>query len=202
MIVLACYPHMPTRELARKLKRKIQSVYRIAAMLGVSKSTEYLKAKKAEERRRLSEAGVAYRFKKGIVPANKGTRRPGWAAGRMKETQFKKGQRSVNWMPIGAEREAYGYLLRKMADVPNVPYYVNWKPVHVLVWEAKNGQVPPGHKLRFKDGNRRNFELDNLEPVSHAENLRRNSIHRYPPELKDVIRLQTRLIREIGRRAA
>lgn len=50
-----------------------------------------------------------------LKPFNKGLRRPGWHVGRMRETQFRKGERSgiaaKNWRPIGTIRtDPDGYL--------------------------------------------------------------------------------------------
>ncbi|MNN30638.1 hypothetical protein D3C81_1442920 [compost metagenome] len=69
-----------------------------------------------------------------------------------------------------------------------------------MLWEQHHGQVPAGLILVFRDRNKQNIQLDNLELITRAENCRRNSIHRYPPELKDVIRLQKKLERTIRKR--
>lgn len=52
--------------------------------------------------------------------------------------------------------------------------------------------------MAFRDGDRRNVTLDNLECVSRAENMRRNTIHRYPPELKQAIRAVAKLRRTLS----
>jgi hypothetical protein len=93
------------------------------------------------------------------VPANKGLRRPGWGPGRMKTTQFK-GQRNgtaaAHWMPIGSTRLIDGYVYVKVADVPNVPYMVNWKPEHHLIWTRAHGPMPPGMRS-LRNGDRSTF---------------------------------------------
>ena len=144
--------------------------------------------------------GRGHRFAKGLVPWNTGKKigsRPGSVA-----TQFKPGQQPHTTMPLGSERLVDGYRYVKVADVPKVAYTVNWKLLHYLVWERENGPVPAGHVLRFKGGNRMNVALENLELLSLAENQARNSIHRYPREVRDVIRLQARLERAIEQRSA
>jgi len=50
----------------------------------------------------------------------------------------------------------------------------------------------------FRDRNPQHIELDNLELVTRAENMRRNTIHRYPPELKSTIRQLSKLKRAIS----
>jgi HNH endonuclease len=123
----------------------------------------------------------------------------GWAPGRMKDTQFKSGQKGWNWMPVGATRLIDGYLFRKVCDVSKVPYYVNWKAEHHLIWQKATGQrrVPRGHALIFKDGNRLNITLENLELITRKELRARNSIHALPEELKEVIRLKGAINRQI-----
>lgn len=194
------YPHMATWKIARALKRPIYAIYRKAVALGLRKSAEYLAGPDACRLRRGNNVGAAYRFKPGQVPANKGLRRPGWFAGRMKETQFRKGERNWHQMPIGATRLVEGYLYLKVAEVPHQPYTVNWKPLHILDWERANGRpMPEGHVLRFRDGNRLNVALANLELLTRRENARRNSMHRLPESIKRAIFAKAALVRRIHR---
>lgn len=37
------------------------------------------------------------------------------------------------------------------------------KFVHILVWEEHNGKIPDNAFIRFKDGNRKNYDISNLE---------------------------------------
>lgn len=116
------------------------------------------------------------------------------AGGRSAETRFKPGNRPHTWVPIGTEQIRDGYLWRKVTDGHGRH---DWRQVHVMLWEQHNGPVPKGLILVFRDRNKQNIQLDNLELITRAENCRRNSIHRYPPELKEVIRLQKKLERAI-----
>lgn len=45
--------------------------------------------------------------------------------------------------------------------------------VHVVAWEAEHGPVPEGLELDHLCERRRCYETRHLEPVTHAENLRR-----------------------------
>src|SRR5258708_5142973 len=83
------YPHKDTKLLAVQLKRTVVGCYQQAQLAGIKKSAAYAERKKARERETLRRTGVPHRFQKGHVPANAGLRRPGWHAGRMRETQFK-----------------------------------------------------------------------------------------------------------------
>ena len=195
----ALYPDTSTKEVARILRRSLFAVYGRAWYLGLKKSAAYMASPAACRLRRGDNVGAAYRFKPGHVPANKGVK--GWqAGGRSAETQFKQGRRPHTWKPIGTVLpDAYGYLRKKMTETGYPPH--DWVAVHVLLWQEAHGPIPPGHCLRFKDGNKRNVRRENLELVSRGENMRRNSIHRYPQELKKTIRLASRLRRTLRRKA-
>ncbi|WP_088187575.1 HNH endonuclease signature motif containing protein [Desulfosporosinus sp. FKA] len=109
-------------------------------------------------------------FKKGHIPFNKG--RKGVSYPGMKPTQFKKGHKPANWVPIGTERLSKdGYIEVKIADGK---LNKNWKSKHVLIWESANGPVPKNHVVIFGDGNKGNFDPDNLILVSRQQLVRLN----------------------------
>ncbi|MHB1420737.1 MAG: HNH endonuclease signature motif containing protein [Bacillota bacterium] len=114
---------------------------------------------------RLNKGCEATQFKKGHVPANKGRKGvDGW-----EPTQFKKGHMPQNYKPVGTERvNGDDYVDIKVAD-PN-----KWKGKHIIIWEQNNGPVPKGHVVIFGDGNRRNFEPNNLLLVSRKQLVRLN----------------------------
>ena len=66
--------------------------------------------------------------------------------------------------PVGYEREVKGYIIVKTALYPTVPQSKdNWKLKHVHIWEqANNKTLPKGWIVRFRDGNNRNFDINNL----------------------------------------
>lgn len=203
------FPHWPTPNVATHLRRTACAVYARAGILGLKKTAAYLASPDACRLRRGDNVGAPYRFKKGQVPPNKGLRRPGWGPGRMKATQFQKGQRSgtagAHWMPIGStrllkDRKGRAYVLRKVSDVPNVPYTVNWKLEHRLIWTAANGPIPSGFALKFKNDNPLDVRLDNLELISRRDLMARNTVHNLPAELKASIHLLGQLKRRIRER--
>lgn len=52
--------------------------------------------------------------------------------------------------------------------------------VHRLIWEAFNGPIPKGYDIDHLDGNPANNCLDNLEMVTHQENIKRRKMdYRY-----------------------
>jgi hypothetical protein len=192
------YPHEDTRTIAVTLRRSIPAVYGRAKMRGLAKTDEYLASLAAASK--LREAGASFRFGKGHVPANKGLRRPGYAPGRMSETQFKKGE-SLNRMPVGSTRLVDGYLYRKIADTPYVTWTKNWIIEHQRLWEAANGPVPPGHALAFRNGDRTDVRLENIECIRRRELMARNTVHNLPQELRSTIQLLGVLNRQINRRS-
>ena len=113
-------------------------------------------------------SGVTGYFPKGIVPPNKGKK--GVCSPGSEKGWFKKGQVPPNKTEIGAIRlRGDGYLWEKYG-----PGQHDWKPHHQLVWERAHGKQPEGYVLVFKDGDRMNCDLSNLELVSWAENLELN----------------------------
>ena len=200
------YPDYMTEAIARSLGRTTAQVYRKAAALGLKKSAEYLESDAACRLRRGDDVGLATQFKPGSVPWNAGMK--GWqAGGRSRDTQFKKGQMSgaaqQNYVPIGSLRVTkYGALERKVTDDPSIYPARRWRPVAHLVWEAAHGPIPPGHIVRFRPGMHTAVEAeitpDRLECISKAENMRLNTVHRYPKEIKDVIRARAVLNRRIN----
>lgn len=48
--------------------------------------------------------------------------------------------------------------------------------VHRLIWEAFNGPIPKGYDIDHLDGNPANNNLNNLEMVTHKENIKRRNM--------------------------
>jgi hypothetical protein len=109
------------------------------------------------------DSGLTGRFPKGHVPANKGTHNGGW-----EPTQFKKGSTPHNRVPIGTERvdSKDGYIYVKIQDGH---LNKNWKQKHVMIWEKHYGPIPKNHVVIFGDGNKLNFEPENLILVTRAQ---------------------------------
>ena len=193
-----------TEAIARVLGRTMGQVTRKAFQLGVSKSPELIALMAQLRMTDPDDATSLHRFTKGHVPWQKGKKMPGWQPGRMAQSQFKKGQRPSNWMPIGSYRvNNEGELQIKYADVPG-PYWLRWREVRRDIWEAAHGPVPEGMVLAWKAG-RKTTDLalitaDALECISKAENMRRNTIHNLPEPLREVAQLRGRLTRAIRER--
>jgi len=101
-------------------------------------------------------------FEKGVAPWNSGTK------GVMKanKTSFKKGHTPEAYRPVGSERiTPEGYTEIKTADP------AKWRHKQRVIWEQHNGDIPEGYKIRFRDGDRANFDINNLFLVSNSENI-------------------------------
>ncbi len=207
------FPIQSTRKLAKRLRRSESSVSQTAYKLGLRKTEEYLLSPEAcRLRRGWPRPGVATQFKKGQVPVNKGLRRPGWSPGRMRETQFKKGQRTgkaaQNWRPIGTIlTDGEGYQRIKVREaVPGEAYGFGnsrvWPLLQRHVWEEHHGPIPPGHVVAFKDKNRQNCAIENLECIPRSELAHRNRMWTvYPRELAEAIQLNGQLKRKLRQQA-
>lgn len=180
------YADEDTASIAADLKRTVERVYAKAYALGLAKSEAFMEEclRRCGEQR--AERGRASRFQKGQRSWNKGMK--GFdAGGRSAETRFVKGTvngRAAELLkPIGAERVTKDGILQRKVREDGPPQH-RWKSVHSIMWEERNGPIPAGHVVVFRDGNTRHIEHENFELIDRAELMRRNTIHNYPPELK------------------
>lgn len=195
--LMSIYSNTSTKLVANELNRTVKQIYMKAASLGLKKSAEYMTT---PESGRFVDGnkGVKYRFKKGNIPHNAGVK--GWnPGGNAKNTQFKQGNKPHTWIEIGSERiTKEGYLQRKINDTG--VKMNDWVLVHKQLWEEINGTVPDGHIVVFKNGDKTDIRIDNLELISREENMRRNSVHTLPKELALVIQLKGAVQRQINKR--
>lgn len=114
-------------------------------------------------------------FQKGHVPMNKGQKVSADIYEKMAPTMFRKGSMPPNHRPVGSERiNVDGYVEIKVAE-PN-----KWRAKHRVVYEEYHGEeVKKGEVVIFLDGNRLNFEVDNLIKLTRAELVRYNQDHLY-----------------------
>jgi hypothetical protein len=188
------YAEMPNSIIASTLDRSIPGVMRKAFNLGLKKSATFMKA---------NNVGV---FKAGHATWNKGMNYH--AGGRSQESQFKPGQingrAAMLARPVGSYTiNSEGQLEQKVSDASG-PRNLRWRPVHRLVWERANGAVPAGHAVTFKPGchstDPERITLDALELVTRAELMRRNTVHRYGPEIARIAQLRGAINRQINQR--
>lgn len=169
--MVAMYPHVMTTDLARVLNRSVHSIAGLAHKRGLTKTPECALRIGSYTGSLLQNAGKDLRFPKGNVPQNKGQRKPGWSPGRMGETQFKKGNRPHTWKaPWSFRTTSDGTLLLKTGKRSKPPLD-GWEYVARLKWEQAHGQIPDWKtaRLHYKDGDKTNCCLDNLELLTGRE---------------------------------
>lgn len=174
-------------------------VKRIAEMIGASgcgvsgvlKRENLVIPKEVIEQRKLDS-----RFKKGQKSHNKGKRQKDYMRPEMiektKATRFKKGSVPHNTRYNGHER------ITKDGYVEIRVRRGKYRLKHLWLWEKKNGPLPKSHCLRCMDGNIKNTAPENWELITRAENMKLNTIHRYPEEVKTSIRLVNKLNKVIN----
>lgn len=190
-IIRERFPNERTQDLADDLGLTYYQVANRAFNMGIKKSDEF-KMSEHSGRHNLIEAGKKSRFTKGHTPHNKGKKMSDDVYQKVKGTMWKPGNRPHNWKPDGTVlRRSDGYLYYKISDG-------NWILYHQKIWMDINGEIPKGSIVVFRDKNRMNCDISNLDLITMAENAIRNSIQRFPQEVQQVIKLKAKLKRKIN----
>ena len=186
------YSDMKTKDIAVIMNRPIWSINSKSYELGLKKSFKHMKALLEIEAERLRSSGIRHQFKKGQPSHNKGKKMPAELYEKIKRTMFKPGNKPGNIKKVGAIRiDHEGYTYVKLADA-------DWVLKHRHVWEQVNGPVPANHVVIFKDNNMHNFDINNLQMISQKENMLRNTIHQYPEQIQELIKLKNKLKKKIN----
>lgn len=184
------YPDTANREIAKILDMSESAVEVQARRDGLRKSPEYMRVR--------SKAGW---FKPGLVPSNKGRKIseycPPEALERMRRTQFKRGNTPANQKPLGSERVFSGYVEVKVS-MSGKRACERWVPKQRVIWEQHHGPIPQGCIVVFKDGNKRNFDIDNLELRNRSQHCK-NNIGSLPDEYKAILQLKGALQRQLNK---
>ena len=194
------YLEIPVKRLAAILGKKHDiSVHTRIRQLGLIIPPEIV------EKRKLSRF-----FKKGHTPYNKGLKQIDFLSEEQievsKKTQFKKGHIPATAVRKPGTIRVRGYGQGKKRKRVNYKVQFiqledfSWQPLHIHNWEKINGKVPEGYVLWFKDGVTMNAESDNIELITREESIKRNSIHRYPEDLKKIMFLKGKLNQMINNR--
>lgn len=188
--ILEHYADNTAQSVGVAIGRTTSQVHNKAYHLRLKKSPEFL-AKAGRELASKESASIG-RFKSGHQTWNKGIKGSTGLHEPSRAQQFKAGQMPHNHQPIGYERvDCEGYLHRKITDTGHTKR--DYRLVHHLVWQSVHGEIPKGCYVVFLDGNKSNFDISNLACLTKAENMKRNTIHRFSPELKEAIRLVRKL---------
>lgn len=142
---------------------------------------------------------IKSRIQPGNIPINKGKK---WhefmsleAQARSRKTTFKKGQ-----LPHNTKED---FAISTRTDKTGLQYqYIRirlgkWVPLHRFIWEQNFGTIPHRMNLVFKNRNTFDCRIENLELLTNAELMKRNSFHNYPKPIALTIQLQGALTRQI-----
>lgn len=187
------YADTYTSVLADYLGRSKQSVYDKAKKLGLKKSDSFMRMELQRQGSLLKISGACTRFAGGYINNTKGRKMTPKQRQKIEHTFFKKGSIPHNIKGLGHERicKNQGYVMINIGKR-------NYALKHRLIWEQHFGPVPEGMIIAFKDHNKLNVTLENLELVSKKEFMARYSISNYPPELRETIKLVKKVKRKIG----
>jgi hypothetical protein len=194
------YPNKSTVEVAAHLQRTMTSVFGMVSILGLEKSEAFRNSPLSGRLRPGSNIGGNTRFKKGTIPATKGKKQHEYmsaeAIERTKATRFKKGH-----VPKNTKRDAEVVIRtnyqRKIKSVWVRIEKNNWRELHRVLWEQTMGPIPKGYNIQFKDRDTLNTDPSNLYIINRRNQMLQNTIQRYPPEVKELIRLVSKLKRKI-----
>lgn len=119
-------------------------------------------------------------FFKGHIPHNKGKKMPKEVYEKSKATMFKKGNIPPQHREVGSERiNVDGYTEVKVAE-PN-----KWKLKQRVVYEEATGEkLTKNDVIIFLDGDRQNFDINNLVKMTRPELVRYNQDHLYGEEVE------------------
>lgn len=186
--VLTEYLKTPIKTLAREMKITEGRIRRYLERNNLTIPKEIVEQRKADSR-----------FKKGEKAHNKGLKQSEYmspeAIRKTAKTRFKKGNIPHNTRTDGtiSIREDKTGRLYKYIRVSKG----EWELYHRYLWEKANGPIQEDEIVAFKDGDTNNVTLDNLELISMAENMLRNSRHNYPSEIIPTMVLVNKLENKI-----
>lgn len=178
-------------EVSKRLGRSVGSIYGMVEKLGIRKGADWKNHPKNKSFKKGHTGGWRTWYEKGMVSHNKGKKWDEYtskeAQEKMRKSTFTKGHTPANSAKDGDIRQRYHkkdkrtYMYIRIAPM-------KWEPLHRHNWVMANGPIPKSHKVMFKDRNTLNCDLDNLELISIADNMKRNSIHAlYPEDIKQTI---------------
>lgn len=179
--ILKEYPHTKAEVLAQKHGVPISKIYATANRCGVKKSPEFLASANSGRMQKGNSISPKTQFKKGMVSPRKGKKmiyHSEESKIKSQANRWKKGNIPPNIANDGEVRwrEGLGYYFIRISSE-------NWELYNRFLWKQVHGEIPEDHNIIFKDGNRKNCVIENLECLSNAELQIKNSIHRYPSEL-------------------
>lgn len=186
------YLKIPAKRMSKILGRSESSARQRMMLLGIVVPPEIIQKFKDESR-----------FKPGCTPPNKGRKQSEYMSAKAinisKKTRFKKGRLPHNTKKDGAisirtDKRGVQYKFIRVA-------ISKWVPLQRWLWEKNNGPIPKGGKIIFIDGDTMNYELQNLQLITTAGLMVKNSYHNWPKPLADMVQLRGALNRQINKRS-
>ena len=177
-IIIENYLTIPIKPLAHKIGRSDTFLKTRLRQLNLKIPPEII-----EQRKRYS------RLKPGNVPPNKGKKITAHQYEKSSHTFFKKGALPKNTLSDGI------ITIRRRYNRKTAPYKWirigkgKWEMLHRYNWILKYGPIPEGMIVVFKTKDTMNCDISNLELITLKENMSRNTIARFTPEIKSVIHL-------------
>lgn len=174
--IRAHYKGCGPKEMAERLNRQFQANYTRTQITAYYKNHHL-------------NSGTDGRFQKGHISHNKGKK--GVCASGSEKGHFRKGSLPHNTKPIGweREREQDGYIEVKVRMRPSrKDCNDNFVMKHRLIYEQTHGPIPADCVVIFKDGNKRNFDPENLVLITKAERLEmsRRGLFSENPEITEI----------------
>jgi hypothetical protein len=195
------YLNLMLSEIGKHLDRTEGTVHQRLKVIGLQVPEEIKAARKQIGFNNLKESGKAHRFQKGNAAYNKGKKMPAHVYEKAKATMFKPGQKPKNTVHFGNP-----YLHMRTRDDGYVEklWFIqestNKRSAYLGYLCRQNGIDLTGKKPILKEGfdHSRAPTFEDIEIVTNAENMRRNSIHRYPEEIVKLCHIKGILKRQIN----
>ncbi len=184
------YLTIPAKRMAKMLGRTEGTARQRMKLLGIVVPPEVVQRFKEE----------SY-IKKGNVSFNKGKKQTDYcspeAIAKSAKTRFKKQGLPANTLYDGAivsrrDKTGRNYKWIRISQA-------HWKMLHVYNWEQVHGPIPQDMIVVFKDKDCSNCEVSNLEMITRAQNMKRNTLHNYPKEIVTTIQLLGAMKRQINK---
>lgn len=189
------YSDMRNLDICEATGLTVQELYYLQNRLNLKKSNELVRME--ARRGQISRGDNSGRFRKGLVPWNKGRKMSDELRHKVEHTFYTKGHLPHN------TRKDFDIAIRK--DKYGIPYRwiriskANWIMLHRYIWQLYHGEIPKGKIIVFKDRNHDNLSIDNLMMIDRKQHMKRNSFMNFPEELRGVLqakRVLTRIINQ------
>lgn len=188
--IIENYLRLPVKTLAKNIGKSYTFVTHRLSALQLTIPQEII-----AERKKLGQ------IKPGNTPNNKGKKWDDFMSKegqlKSKSTTFKKGNLPHNTKYDGS--------IRVRTDKSGIKYkYIRiskgkWELLQRKIWSEQVGPIPPDHLIAFKNGDTMDVRIENLEMISLEENMKRNSIHSYGPEIAKIYQLKGAISRQINK---